>query len=134
MIQANKKVLGVIPARLGSTRVSRKMLADICGKPLIYYTYQQAKKAKSIDALIVATDAKEVADAVESFGGRAIMTSPEHPSGSDRTAEAVDKFNDFIPEVVVTIWGDEPFVSPEAIDKAVEALKNAPESIMATTV
>ena len=62
------------------------------------------------------------------------MTSPEHHSGSDRTAEAVDKFSDFSPEIVVTIWGDEPFISPEAIDRAVDALKNAPESVVAATV
>lgn len=134
MLQTNKKVLGVIPVRLGSTRVPKKMLADICGKPLIYYTYHQAKKAKSLDSLIVATDAKEIADAVEAFGGKVIMTSPLHPSGSDRVAEAVEKFTDFNPETVVTIWGDEPFISPEAIDKAVDALKNSPDSVVAATV
>lgn len=133
---ADKKVLGIIPVRLGSTRVPRKMLADICGKPLIYYTYQQAKKAKSLDALVVATatDADEIADTVQTFGAKVIKASREYFSGSDLAAGAVEKFGEFDPDIVVVIWGDEPFMSPEAIDKAVEALKSAPESVVAATV
>ncbi len=136
MLQANKKVLGIMSVRLGSTRIPRKMLADVCGKPLIYYTYQQAKKAKSLDALVVATatDADEIADAVRAFGGKVIKASKEHFSGSDLAAEAAEKFNEFQPEIIVVIWGDEPFMSPEAIDKAVDALKNAHESVVAATI
>ena len=123
-----KKILGVIPARLGSTRLPRKMLADIEGNPLIYYTWKQAAKAKKLDALIVATESKEIYDVVKSFGGRPMMTSAKHPTGSDRVAEAARKFKDFRPAVVIDIQGDEPLIPPRSIDRLGEEMlkdKNA---------
>lgn len=127
--------MGVIPARLRSTRLPQKMLADICGWPLIYYTWRQAKKAKFLDEVVVATDAKKIYDAVKKFGGLAIMTSAKHKSGSDRIAEAAKKFSKFKPEIIVNIQGDEPLISPIIIDMATrELLKNQNEVIATVAV
>ena len=117
-----KKVLGVIPARLHSTRLPRKMLQDICGKPLIQHTYEQTAKARKLDALIVATDSEEIASVVRGFGGTPMMTSSKHKTGSDRVAEAARKFKGFKPDIVVNIQGDEPLVPGSAIDKLVEGM------------
>lgn len=129
------RVLGVIPARLRSTRLPRKMLIDIGGKPLIYYTWRQAKKAKTLDEVVVATNSKEIKNAVEGFGGRVIMTSSRHKTGSDRVAEASKLFSDFKPTIVVNIQGDEPLLPPLAIDAVVKRLvrdNNIPMSTVAT--
>lgn len=120
------KVLGIIPARLKSTRLPRKMLADICGKPLICRTYENAKRAKLLDDLIVATDSREIYDAVIDFGGKAIMTSARHQSGSDRVAEAAKKYKNFRADIIVNIQGDEPLLKPSVIDAAIKALLDDP--------
>lgn len=126
------KVLGVIPARLGSTRLKRKMLLSIGGKPLIYYTWRQAMKAKSLDTVIVATESKEIAAAVREFGGIAVLTSAKHETGSDRVAEAAKKFKGFKPSIVVNLQGDEPTVPPEAIDQLVAAMRKRKDAVMGT--
>ena len=120
------KVLGIIPARLGSTRVPEKMLADICGKPLIAWTIERTKRAKSLDALVVATDSERIREVVEAEGVPVIMTSPDLATGTDRTAAAAKLFRDFTPDIVVTIWGDEPLYTHEAIDAVVELLSADP--------
>lgn len=118
-----KNVLGVIPARLGSTRIPEKMLLPIAGKPLIRQTVERTLKAKSLDALIVATDSERIAEVVRALGVPVMMTPSELPTGTDRVAYAAARFLDFTPEIVVNVWGDEPMYPPEAIDKVVAALQ-----------
>ena len=86
-----KKVIGVIPARYGSTRLKAKPLVDLCGKPLIYHVYNQAKKSGLLSDVIVATDDQRIVKAVEGFNGKAMMTSEECQSGTDRMAEVAKK-------------------------------------------
>lgn len=125
MINTNKgKVLGVIPARIGSTRIPRKMLKDICGKKLIQWTYERSKEAKSLDALVIATDSDEIEAEARSFGARVIRWQSATKNGTEGAAEATKFFTDFVPEIVVTIWGDEPLYPVEAIDDCVEMLRN----------
>ncbi|MBC7327965.1 3-deoxy-manno-octulosonate cytidylyltransferase [bacterium] len=124
------KTIGIIPARYASTRLPGKPLADICGKPLIQYVYEQAKKARRLDEVFVATDDERIFKAVEAFGGKAVMTSPFHPSGTDRCAEVVEKMDC---QFVINIQGDEPLIPPEVIDKVAEALAEAPPEIPMTS-
>jgi 3-deoxy-manno-octulosonate cytidylyltransferase (CMP-KDO synthetase) len=108
---------GIIPARYASSRFPGKPLVTIGGKPMIQRVYEQA--SKSLDTVFVATDDSRIYDAVSDFGGKAIMTSSEHQSGTDRCAEAVDiltKEKGIKADVVINIQGDEPFIRPEQID------------------
>lgn len=125
------KVLGVIPARYGSTRFPGKPLALLAGKPLIEHVYQRAKKARNLDELIVATDDQRIFAAVKEFGGKVMMTSRKHQSGTDRVAEVASYYN---PQIVVNIQGDEPLINPIVIEKAVEPLLKNKEVIMSTLV
>lgn len=130
-----QKILGVIPARLNSTRLPGKMLIDIEGMPLIVRTYRQALQAKLLDAVVVATDSPEIREAVVAYGGRVIMTSKKPKTGSDRVAEAAKKFTDFKPSIVLNIQGDEPLMPPTAIDLTARLLlddSKAPMSTVAT--
>ncbi len=124
---ASQKVLGIIPARLGSTRIPEKMLKNIAGKPLIQWTVERTKQAKKLDALIVATDSERIAEAVKPLGVEIIMTDPALKTGTDRAAAATKLFKSFVPDIVVNIWGDEPLLPAEAIDKCVELLLNDSE-------
>jgi 3-deoxy-manno-octulosonate cytidylyltransferase (CMP-KDO synthetase) len=108
------KIIGIIPARFASTRFPGKPLADIGGKTLIQRVYEQAVQAQSLAAVVVATDDERIFSHVRSFGGQAVMTSPEHPSGTDRCAEAAAAFPDA--GGVLNIQGDEPFIAPAQID------------------
>lgn len=126
------KVLGVIPARLGSTRLKRKMLADIHGKPLVWHTWSQAMKSKKLDAVIVATDASEIREALLPYGAEVIMTSSKINTGSDRVAAAARKFKRFKPDIVVNIQGDQPMVPPRAIDHTVSLLMKNKKAVMST--
>lgn len=110
------KILGIIPARYSSTRFPGKPLADIGGKPMIQRVYEQAKKAKSLNDVIVATDDERIENAVKKFKGKVVMTSSEHKSGTDRCYEAFKKTKINF-DVVINIQGDEPFIHPEQIDK-----------------
>jgi 3-deoxy-manno-octulosonate cytidylyltransferase (CMP-KDO synthetase) len=129
---AKKKVLCVIPARLGSTRLPLKMLKLIDGKPLIYYTWRQAKKAKLVDAVVVATDSKEIVDAVTKFGGTAFMSPKSIKCGSDRTAYVAARYKEFKPDIVINLQGDEPLIPPAAIDKTVDLLLKDSKLVMST--
>lgn len=129
---AKKKVLCVIPARLASTRLPLKMLKEIGGKPLIYYTWKQAMKAKLVDAVVVATDSKEIAEAVVKFGGVAMMSPSRIKCGSDRTAYVASKFKKFKPDIVINLQGDEPLIPPAAIDKTVDLLLKDSKQVMST--
>jgi len=117
------KVIGIIPARYGSSRFPGKPLADIKGKTMIRRVYEQAKQSKALDELIVATDDKRILDEVEKHGGKAIMTEIHHKSGTDRCLEALEKYGKGYWDVVVNIQGDEPFIHPEQIESVVNCFK-----------
>ncbi len=123
-------IYGLIPARLQSTRLPRKLLLDDTGKPLIQYTWEAALRAKSLDDVIVAADSEEIAAAVRSFGGRCELTG-EHSSGTDRIAEVVRRC---LPDgdLLVNIQGDEPEINPANIDALVAAIQAEPSAEMAT--
>lgn len=110
-------IAGIIPARYASTRFPGKPLVMIAGKSMIRRVYEQASLA--LDMVCVATDDQRIHDAVTAFGGKVVMTSPHHQSGTDRCAEAADKIavmEGIIPDAVINIQGDEPFIRPEQID------------------
>jgi 3-deoxy-manno-octulosonate cytidylyltransferase (CMP-KDO synthetase) len=117
------RVLGVIPARLGSTRLPNKPLQLLAGEPLITRVIQRVLEHGLIDRLVVATDAPMIAEVVERSGARAVLTDAAHRSGTDRVAEAARRgeFAGF--DVVVNIQGDEPFVSREALTGALQRLE-----------
>jgi len=104
---------------MGSTRFPGKMLADRTGKPLIQHVYEAVRRAASISRVIVATDDDRIAAAVTSFGGESVLTSPTHPNGTSRLAQAADLLNLLDNALVANIQGDEPEVEPNAIDAAV---------------
>lgn len=113
------KIVGVIPARYGSTRFPGKPLADINGKPMIQHVYESAAKSKLLSRIIVATDDKRIFNAVMKFWGEAVMTSSKHKSGTDRIAEAVKLKDLGDADIIVNIQGDEPFIDYRNIDKAI---------------
>jgi 3-deoxy-manno-octulosonate cytidylyltransferase (CMP-KDO synthetase) len=117
-------IVAFIPARFGSTRLPGKPLSDIHGKPMIRHVYERVQGARRIDRVIVATDDARIAAAVVAFGGEAVLTSPDHASGTDRVAEAAAAVTDAV--VVVNVQGDEPTIDPGAVDAAVEALVEDP--------
>lgn len=128
-----KKIVGIIPARFASVRFPQKMLADVKGKPLIQRTYENALRCKKLDALIVATDDATIYQAVQVFGGQAVMTSVDCPSGSDRAAEVMRLCPELQEaEVIVNIQGDEPTIDPETIEKVVSALQDIPDAEVST--
>ena len=118
------KAIGVIPARLAATRLPNKPLLDIAGKPMIQWVYERAKGSPLLADVLVATPDPEVYQCVESFGGKAVMTSSEHRSGTDRVAEAARYLD---ADLIVNIQGDEPLLSSEAIDKLVQAMSELPD-------
>ena len=113
------KIIGVIPSRLKSTRLPNKALIDIEGLPMVVHVFKRAQLCPVLEEVFVATDSKEIYDTVLSYGGKAIMTSTEHQTGTDRIAQAVA---DMPVDIVVNIQGDEPLLNPEHIDKVVQAL------------
>ncbi len=123
------KVVGIIPARYGAVRLPGKPLADIAGKSMIEHVYQRASQADCLDELLVATDDERIFQAVDSFGGQAVMTSADHKSGTDRIAEVAA---DIACDVVVNIQGDEPLIEPAAIDALVEPFGTLPDLQMST--
>ncbi len=123
------KVVGIIPARFESTRFPGKPLAEILDKPMIQWVYEQAKKSKNLEALIIATDSQLIYNKVKEFGGQVVLTSPEHQSGTSRVAEAAAQLE---AEIVVNIQGDEPLICPASIDEAVKPLITNSTICMAT--
>lgn len=124
------RVYGIIPARLQSSRLPRKLLLAETGKPLLQYTWEQACRARSLADVLVATDSQEIARAVRTFGGRVEMTG-EHPSGTDRIAEVVRRTCRDA-QIIVNIQGDEPEIDPKHIDLLVKTLVDHPEVEMST--
>ncbi|MEZ6122172.1 MAG: 3-deoxy-manno-octulosonate cytidylyltransferase [Planctomycetaceae bacterium] len=116
------KTVGIIPARLQSTRLPRKLLLSETGRPLIQYVWEIAQRADVLDEVIVATDSPEIAAAVQAFGGRAEMTG-EHPSGSDRVAEVVRRCCSDA-DVIVNLQGDEPELEVATITALVNAIQS----------
>lgn len=109
------QILGVIPARFASSRFPGKPLAMIAGKTMINHVYSQAKRATGLFDVLVATDDKRIFDEVERFGGKAVMTSPNHATGTERCLEAVRYFPHIV-DAVINIQGDEPLIAPEQIE------------------
>jgi 3-deoxy-manno-octulosonate cytidylyltransferase (CMP-KDO synthetase) len=114
--------VAIIPARLGSTRFPRKVLADRTGKPLVQHVWERARLAKCISRVVVATDDAGVFDAVLRFGGEGVMTRVDHPNGTSRLAEAASLLDLEPDRIIVNVQGDEPELEPETVDAAVDAL------------
>lgn len=110
------KIIGVIPARAESSRFYNKPLAKILGKPMIQWVYEHAKASKKIDEVYVATDSEEIENACNVFGGNVIMTSPDHPTGTERIYEVAQKID---ADLYIVINGDEPVISGETIDMVI---------------
>jgi len=127
--QTKPKIIGIIPARYGSSTFRGKIVADINGKPMIQWVYERAKKSKIINDLIVAVDDVRVKECVESFGGKAVMTGTHHQSGTDRIAEIMNSRPE---DIIVNIQGDQPLIDPIMIDEAVKPLIDNPEIVMST--
>lgn len=123
--------VGIIPARYASSRFPGKPLVDIGGKTMIQRVYEQASAV--LDSVYVATDDERIFQAVQAFGGRVIMTSDQHRSGTDRCAEAVGKLSGEAPDVVINIQGDEPFVDASQL-QALMACFDRPDTQIATLV
>src|SRR5262249_46116559 len=124
------KVHGIIPARLASTRLPRKLLLSETSKPLLQHTWEAAIRAQSLSKVIVATDSEEILRTVQAFGGECEMTA-EHPSGTDRIAEVARRSSQGA-DAIVNIQGDEPEMDPHNIDVLVRLLVDHPEAQMAT--
>jgi 3-deoxy-manno-octulosonate cytidylyltransferase (CMP-KDO synthetase) len=120
----------VIPARLASTRLPRKLLLRETGKTLIQHTYEAARCATRPAGVCVATDHADIFDEVRLFGGQAEMTSPEAPSGTDRVAEVARRMTDV--DIIVNVQGDEPEIAGSSIDLAIELLEANPAAVMST--
>jgi 3-deoxy-manno-octulosonate cytidylyltransferase (CMP-KDO synthetase) len=123
------KVIVVIPARYGSSRMEGKVLAKDTGKYLVQHTFEQARKARSADQVLIAADDPRVLRACQEFGAPCVMTRTDHPSGTDRIAEAVGQL---AVDVIVNLQADEPEINPEYIDLAAGLLLDHPKADMAT--
>lgn len=126
------KKIGIIPARYGSSRFPGKPLVDISGKPMIQHVFERAMES-SLDEIYVATDDQRIVDRVIAFDGNVLLTSPNHPSGTDRCGEASIKLHLDDHDIIVNIQGDEPFIQKEQID-ALVALFDQPDVEIATLV
>ena len=124
--------LVVIPARLSSTRLARKMLLTETGRPLVEHTWRNAVAARGVAAVVVATDSDEIAAAVRGFGGEVVMTSPEAASGTARIVEALGRLP--AGDVIVNVQGDEPELPASAIETAIDLLARCPEAGVSTVV
>ena len=116
------RIVGIIPARMGSLRFPGKPLAPILGRPMIEHVYLRMESCETLDAVYVATCDQEIYDAVQGFGGRAVMTSPDHQRAADRTAESVHYIEHA--DIVIMVQGDEPMVTPGMIEASVQPLIN----------
>jgi 3-deoxy-manno-octulosonate cytidylyltransferase (CMP-KDO synthetase) len=125
-------IVALIPARFGSTRFPGKPLALIAGQPLIQRVYEQARQVKELDGLYVATDDQRIRACVEGFGGQAIMTRADHPSGSDRLAEAARLLGLAPEDIVVNIQGDQPLFPVDLIGQLAAPLHRDPDAVMVT--
>ena len=127
----DKKIIGVIPSRIGSTRLTRKALADICGLPMVIHVLKRVQMSPILDEVLVATDSEKIRAMVEAHGGTAVMTSPDHTTGIERIEEAL---RDRAYDVAVLINGDEAALNPDHIAASVRTLLNsdAPTALLAS--
>lgn len=112
------KILCVIPSRIGSTRLKRKAVLPIQGKPMVQWTYENAAKCKAFSDVVVATDSDEIANIIKEIGGKVAMTDPNLNTGSDRVAAVAEQYPDM--DVVVNLQGDEPFIKPRMLEQLVQ--------------
>ena len=112
-----KKILCVIPSRIASTRIQRKPLLPIQGKPMIQWVYENASRCSAITKVVVATDSEEIASVINKIGGNTVMTDPALATGSDRTAVVAQHYPDM--DVVINLQGDEPFIKPRMLEQLV---------------
>ncbi len=124
------KTAVVIPARYGSMRFPGKVLALLRGKPIVRWVWECAVKSKA-DLVLIATDDERIYNTVEAFGGKAVMTSPNHPSGSDRIMEAV---KDIDADIIINVQGDEPSMPPELIDRLIDLMSGSDAPDMGTVI
>mgnify|MGYP006412093455 FL=1 len=125
------RVVAIIPSRLESSRLPKKALADILGMPMIVHVFKRCLFSEKLDEVYVATDSVEIKEVVESFGGKVIMTSSRHQTGTDRIAEAMQTIE---ADIIVNVQGDEALVNPQYIDKAVSVLQESPQVNVAILV
>lgn len=118
-MRVNNKVVAIIPARYHSTRFEGKPLAKILGKPMIYHVYKNIKKCDILDDVVVATEDERICKAVKNFGGKAVLTSPDHQTGTDRIAEAARHIE---ADIIVNVQGDEPLVRSDMIEQIAQPL------------
>ena len=122
------RVIGIIPARYASSRLPGKPLLDIGGKSMVQRVVEQALRCNTLHRVIVATDDQRIIEHVRTFGGEAVLTSADHPSGTDRCNEALQLAGEEY-DAVVNIQGDEPFINPDQIDELCRTLEGAPGGI-----
>jgi 3-deoxy-manno-octulosonate cytidylyltransferase (CMP-KDO synthetase) len=123
----------LIPARMRSTRLPGKMLADVAGKPLVAWVAERARDSGAAE-VVIATDHQDIAAALEAAGWRIVFTSPDHETGTDRLGEAVAKLGWAGSEIVVNVQGDEPLIDPALVREVAAALSRSPEASIATAV
>ena len=128
------KVYVILPARYGSTRFEGKPLANIKGRPMIQHAYERAKAAEGVDRVVVATDDDRIFKTVEGFGGEAVMTRSDHPSGTDRLAEAVDILGAAPEDIVINVQGDQPAFDPRQVQEVIQPLLDDPDLDMSTPI
>ncbi|MCX5833325.1 MAG: 3-deoxy-manno-octulosonate cytidylyltransferase [Deltaproteobacteria bacterium] len=128
------RVICIIPARYSSSRFEGKPLADICGKPMIQRVYERVLKSGIVSDVVVATDDERIFHAVRRFGGKAVMTSAAHQSGTDRIAEAVSTLSADDRDIIVNIQGDQPLFEPSQIDEVVKPLLDDPSVDFSTLI
>jgi 3-deoxy-D-manno-octulosonate cytidylyltransferase len=119
MNSVSRNVLAIIPARFGSSRLPGKPLASIAGRPMIQHVVERVRGAQLISSILVATDDERIQKAVEAFGGKAIITRPDHRTGTDRVAEVAAHVS---ADVYINIQGDEPLIDPGIIDAVIAAM------------
>ena len=115
------RVIAAIPARYAASRFPGKLLADLCGKPVIQHTYEKVQKSGLFNSVIIVTDSSEIESVVLDFGGDVVRSKKDHQCGSDRIAEAV--FNLDV-DIVINVQGDEPFINPEGLASLIEVFKS----------
>jgi 3-deoxy-manno-octulosonate cytidylyltransferase (CMP-KDO synthetase) len=123
------RIVAIIPARYQATRLPGKPLALIAGQPMIAHVYARATEARLVDTVLVATDDPRIAEAVDAFGGTAVMTRADHPSGTDRLAEVAAHLS---ADLIVNLQGDEPMLDPASVDAAIAPLLADPSIPMGT--
>ncbi len=123
----NIKILCVIPSRISSTRLPRKALLPIRGKPMVQWTYENASRCRSLSKIVVATDSLEIAEVIACAGGTVEMTGAEIPTGSDRVAAVAERYPEM--DVIINLQGDEPFIKPQMLDTLIQPFlrENPPE-------